>query len=144
MKLKDISKTELELMSYADLSYIILKENKKPMNTANLFRKVCDLLEYTDEEYSEKIGDFYTSLTTDKRFLFLDTSEWDLREKNIVKMEVEEDEELEEELEEEQEDEEELDEMIDDIDSDNPDDDLEDDDDDLSIISENDLDSEEE
>ena len=144
MKLKDISKTELEQMSYADLSYIILKENKKPMNTANLFRKVCDLLEYTDEEYSEKIGDFYTSLTTDKRFLFLDTSEWDLREKNIVKMEVEEDEELEEELEEEQEDEEELDEMIDDIDSDNPDDDLDDDDDDLSIISENDLDSEEE
>ena len=143
MKLKDISKTELEQMSYADLSYIILKENKKPMNTANLFRKVCDLLEYTDEEYSEKIGDFYTSLTTDKRFLFLDTSEWDLREKNIVKMEVEEDEELEEELEEEQEDEEELDEMIDDIDSDNPDDDL-DDDDDLSIISEDDLDSDEE
>ena len=143
MKLKDITKTELEQMSYADLSYIILKENKKPMNTANLFRKVCDLLEYTDEEYSEKIGDFYTSLTTDKRFLFLDTSEWDLREKNIVKMEVEEDEELEEELEEEQ-DEEELEEMVDDIDSDNPDDDLDDDDDDLSIISEDDLDSEEE
>ncbi len=142
MKLKDMSKTELELMSYADLSYVILKENKKPMNTADLFRKVCDLLEYSDSEYSEKIGDYYTSLTTDKRFLFLDTSEWDLREKNIVKMEVEEDEELEEELEESEEEDEE--EMMDDIDSDNPDDDLDDDDDDLTIISENDLDSDEE
>ena len=143
MKLKDISKSELEQMSYADLSYIILKENKKPMNTPSLFKKICDLLEYTDEEYSEKIGDFYTSLTTDKRFLFLDSSEWDLRENNIVKMEIEEDEEIEEEEEEEEIEEENMD-MEDDIDSENLDDDLDDDTDDLSIISENDLDSEEE
>ena len=141
MKLKDMSKTELEQMSYADLSYIILKENKKPMNTPSIFKKICDLLEYTDEEYSEKIGDFYTSLTTDKRFLFLDSSEWDLRENNIVKMEIDDDEEIEEEEEEVEEEEEEIE---DDIDSDNIDDDLDDDDDDLSIISENDLDSEEE
>ena len=141
MKLKDINKTDLEQMSYADLSYIILKENKKPMNTPSIFRKICDLLEYTDEEYSNKIGDFYTSLTTDKRFLFLDSSEWDLRENNIVKMEVEEDEELDEE---EIEDEEEVEETEEeDIDSDSLDDDL-DDDDDLSIISENDIDSDEE
>ncbi len=142
MKLKDMSKTELEQMSYADLSYIILKENKKPMNTASLFKKVCDLLEYSDGEYSEKIGDYYTSLTTDKRFLFLDSSEWDLRENNIVKMELEDDEELEEDEEEVEEDEEEIEE--DNIDADNIDDDLDDDDDDLSIISENDLDNEEE
>ena len=132
MKLKDINKTDLEQMSYADLSYIILKENKKPMNTPSIFRKICDLLEYTDEEYSNKIGDFYTSLTTDKRFLFLDSSEWDLRENNIVKMEVEEDEELDEEEIEEDEEVEETEEE--DIDSDSLDDDL-DDDDDLSIIS---------
>ena len=140
MKLKDISKTDLEQMSYADLGYIILKENKKPMNTPNIFKKICDLLEYTDEEYSEKIGDFYTSLTTDKRFLFLDSSEWDLRENNIVKMELEEDEEVDEEVDEDEMEDEEIEE---DIDSDNLDDDL-DDDDDLSIISENDIDSDEE
>ena len=113
------------------------------MNTPSLFKKICDLLEYTDEEYSEKIGDFYTSLTTDKRFLFLDSSKWDLRENNIVKMEIEEDEEIEEEEEEEEIEEENMD-MEDDIDSENLDDDLDDDTDDLSIISENDLDSEEE
>ena len=141
MKLNDINKTDLEQMSYADLSYIILKENKKPMNTAAIFKKICEVLGYTDEEYSEKIGDFYTLLTTDKRFLFLDSSEWDLRENNIVKMEIEEDEELEEE--EIEEDEIEDEELEEDIDSDNLDDDL-DDDDDLSIISENDLDSDEE
>ena len=143
MKLKDINKTDLEQMSYADLSYIILKENKKPMNTPAIFKKICEVLGYSDEEYSEKIGDFYTSLTTDKRFLFLDSSEWDLRENNIVKMEIDEDEEIDEE--EIEEDEEEIDEMEEDIDSDILDDDLDvDDDDDLSIVSENDLDSEEE
>lgn len=141
MKLKDINKTELEQMSYADLSYIILKENKKPMNTINLFKKVCEVLELSDDVLNEKIGDFYTSLTTDKRFLMLDSSEWDLRENNIVKMEIEEDEEEidEEEIDDEEVDEEEIEE---DLDQDILDDDL-DDTDDLSIISENDLDNEE-
>lgn len=142
MKLKNLSKTELELMSYADLSYMILKENKKTMSTPNLFKEICGLLGYSDEEYNEKIGDFYTSLTTDKRFLFLDSSEWDLRENNIVKMEIDEDEDLDEE-EVEEEDEEEIEEDDDNIDSDNLDDDL-DDNDDLTIISENDIDSDEE
>ena len=33
MKLKDIPVEELELMSYTDMTYMILKENKKPLNT---------------------------------------------------------------------------------------------------------------
>ena len=142
MELNKISKEELEQMSYADLSYIILKENKKPINTANLFKKICDMLGYSDLEYSEKIGDFYTLLTTDKRFLFLDSSEWDLRENNIVKVELEDEDDVLEEAEEiEEEIEEEIDENIDeDIDEDID----ENIDDDLSIISENDIDSDEE
>ena len=142
MKLKNLSKTELELMSYADLSYMILKENKKTMSTPNLFKEICGLLGYSDEEYNEKIGDFYTSLTTDKRFLFLDSSEWDLRENNIVKVELEDEDDVLEEAEEiEEEIEEEIDENIDeDIDEDID----ENIDDDLSIISENDIDSDEE
>ena len=142
MELNKISKEELEQMSYADLSYIILKENKKPINTANLFKKICDMLGYSDLEYSEKIGDFYTLLTTDKRFLFLDSSEWDLRENNIVKVELEDEDDVLEEAEDiEEEIEEEIDENIDeDIDEDID----ENIDDDLSIISENDIDSDEE
>ena len=141
MELNKISKEELEQMSYADLSYIILKENKKPINTANLFKKICDMLGYSDSEYSEKIGDFYTLLTTDKRFLFLDSSEWDLRENNIVKVELEDEDDVLEEAEDIEEIEEDMDEEIEeDIDED-IDDSL---DDDLSIISENDIDSDEE
>ena len=68
MKLKDMKKEELEALSYTDLTEMILKENKKPINTAKLFKKICDLLDLSEEDYNNKIGDFYTSLTTDKRF----------------------------------------------------------------------------
>ena len=44
MKLKNRSKEELELLSFTDLTEIILKENKKPMNTPTIFRIICDLL----------------------------------------------------------------------------------------------------
>ena len=91
MKIKEMTKEELEGLSYADLTEMILKENKKPMNTANIFKKICELLELSEEEYSEKIGDYYTSLTTDKRFLLLDTAEWDLKDKHKVEIVLDED-----------------------------------------------------
>lgn len=55
MKLKNMPKEELEIMSYTDLTELLLKENKKPMNTPTIFRKICDLLGYSDDEYASKI-----------------------------------------------------------------------------------------
>ena len=88
MKLKEMSKEELEVLSYTDLTEMILKENKKPMNTPNIFKVICELLELTEEEYSNQIGDYYTSLTTDKRFILLDTAEWDLKDKHKVEIDL--------------------------------------------------------
>ena len=90
--IKNMPKEELEILSYSDLTELILKEENKPLNTPTIFRKICDILGYDDEEYTNKIGDYYTSLTTDKRFVFLDTNEWDLREKNPVDIVMDEDE----------------------------------------------------
>ena len=86
MKLKNMKKEELEIYSYADLTEMVLKENKKSMNTANIFKKICELLELSDEEYQNSIGDYYTSLTTDKRFILLDNAEWDLRDKHKLEI----------------------------------------------------------
>ena len=91
MKIKDMKKEELEVLSYADLTEMIIKENKKPMNTPSIFKKICELLELGEEEYTNQIGDYYTSLTTDKRFILLDTAEWDLKDKHKVKIDLEED-----------------------------------------------------
>lgn len=146
MELKNRSKEELELLSFTDLTEIILKENGKPMNTPTIFKTICDLLEYSDSEYSDKIGEFYTSLTTDKRFVFLDTAVWDLKDNHSIPLVIDEDEEDFDEEELDIEDEEEIEEEteeenIDDIDLD---DDLDDDDDlgDLDIVEDEELDEE--
>ena len=41
MKLKEMTKEELEGLSYTDLTEMILKENKKAMNTPSIFKKIC-------------------------------------------------------------------------------------------------------
>jgi len=102
MKLNKMAKEELELLSYMDLAKLIIKEEKKSLNTPTVFKKICELLELSDEEYEDKIGDFYTSLTTDKRFIFLDDGTWDLKDNHKVKIVLDdEDEETEEVVEEE-------------------------------------------
>lgn len=91
--LKDLSREELDLLSYTDLTYRILKEAKKTLNTPTIFKQICNLLGFSDTEYTNKIGNYYTSLTLDKRFILLDTAEWDLRERHSVKIELDEDDE---------------------------------------------------
>jgi len=144
MELKKMSKQEIELMSFTDLTYMLIKENKKAMNTAQLFKKICELLELSDEEYSEKIGDYYTSLTIDKRFYMLESAEWDLSEKHKIELNLDE-EELEKEEEEEEEEYEELEaeteENLDSLDDDL--DDVDEDTLDLSIVTDDELEEDE-
>lgn len=144
MKLKNMTKEEIEALSYTDLTCILLTENKKPMSTADIFKKICELLEYSEEEYSEKIGDYYTSLTIDKRFVMLDDAKWDLRQNHAIEIKVEDDE---EEIDEEQEEEEEIEEEFEDDDTietpieDDEIDDM-DDMDDLSVLTDEELEEE--
>lgn len=88
--LNKMTKQELEVLSYTDLTELIFKEEKKELNTPTLFRKICDLLELSDDEYASQIGDYYTSLTTDKRFVSMENGNWDLRDKHAVKLVIDE------------------------------------------------------
>lgn len=139
MKLNEMTKDELKTLSYTDLTNLVLKESKKPISTPVVFKKICELLDYTDSDYENKIGDYYTSLTLDKRFVLLDSHEWDLRERHAVSLDVDDEDDEEdtsEEVEEESEEEENIDEEIDDdIDED---DDL----DDMSIVDDDNDDEE--
>lgn len=142
MELKNMSKEELELLSYTDLTDLILKENKKPMNTPIIFRTICNLLGYSDEEYTNKIGDFYTALTTDKRFVLLESAEWDLKDNHVIPLIIDDDEEMDSVI-----DEEEIEEDDIEVETDDDsviDDDLDDDIDELEIIADDDLDEENE
>lgn len=139
MNIRKMPKEEIELLSYADIAYEILKNDKKAYTTPDLFKEVCKLLENDFDAAVDMIGDFYTTLTTDKRFTLLDDAKWDLKECHVVKTIVE-DEEDEEDAQES--DEVEIEGTEDDavISEDNFDDDASDDDlDDLVIVTEEEL-----
>ena len=144
MSLKSMKKEELELLSNKDIAYMILEESKKKVNTADLFKKIIKLLDLPESTFEKKVADFYTELSTDKRFIFLeDSAEWDLRNRHTAEIVVTDDDDDEEEtLDEEEEEEIEEENLEDDIDSvDSSEDDLDDDDDigDLSIITDEEL-----
>ena len=86
--LSEMSKDNLELLSYTKIAELYLKENKKTMNTADLFREVCRLLELGDDEYQDKIADFFESLTTSKDFILLNDGNWDLKINHSVKIDM--------------------------------------------------------
>lgn len=73
-----MKKEDLELLSYNDIAYMLLEKHKEK-TTAELFREIVDLLELGDNAFANKIGSFYTSLTTDQRFILLDSGKWDLK-----------------------------------------------------------------
>ena len=132
MSIKKMTKDELELLSNKDITNLLLEEKGK-QTTLDLFKKIINLLELPESTLEQKIGDYYTSLTTDKRFVLLEDGRWDLRNRHksdkIVK--IEEDDE-EEEIEEEEIEEENLEDDFDSID--NPEDDIDDNDDDLKDL----------
>ena len=79
--MKSIKKEDIKDLSYKDITNIILENNKKGMNTLDLFTMIVDLLELPKSTIDTKIADYYTSLTTDKRFLLVDGL-WDLRSRH--------------------------------------------------------------
>lgn len=100
MSIKKMTKDELELLSNKDITNLILEESKKPINTADLFKKIIKLLELPESTFEAKIADYYTALSTDKRFILLEDGTWDLRSRHtsdkVVKITEDEEEETEE------------------------------------------------
>lgn len=119
MSLKKMKKEDLELLSNKEITQLILEESKKPMKTADLFKKIIELLELPESTFEKKIADYFTALSTDKHFIILKDGTVDLRERHtsdkIVKVTDVDDDDEDEEEEESSEDE--------DIDSDDDDED---------------------
>ena len=72
MKLKSISKDEIESLQFDDLAYVILKEKGKKMKITDIFKCICELQNLSENAFEEQIGDFFTLLSTEKRFVQLD------------------------------------------------------------------------
>lgn len=95
--LNKMTKEELELLSNKDITNLILEESKKSLNTADLFKKIIELLDLPAKTFETKIADYYTALSTDKRFILLEDGTWDLRSRHtsdkVVKVTDEDDDE---------------------------------------------------
>ena len=76
---KKLTKEDLELMSYNDIAIFLLKETKE-QSTLEIFSKIVEMLELPKSTLESKIGEFYTALTNDKRFILLENGNWDLRQ----------------------------------------------------------------
>ena len=81
MSIKNMTKEDLELLSNKDITNLLLEEKGK-QTTPDLFKKIIKLLELPESTFDQKIGDYYTSLTTDKRFILLEDGTWDLRSRH--------------------------------------------------------------
>ena len=81
MSIKDMSKEDLELLCYKHITNKLLEENGAT-NTKDLFKEITTLLELPNSVFETKIGDYYTTLTTDKRFILLEDGKWDLRDRH--------------------------------------------------------------
>ena len=79
--MENIKKEDIVNLSYKDITNIILEKSKTGLNTLDLFTKIVELLELPKSTIDTKIADYYTSLTTDKRFLLVDGL-WDLRSRH--------------------------------------------------------------
>lgn len=136
MKLKELSQEELENMSYDDLAYIILEENGKKMKLMDIFKKIAKVLNMTDSEIEMKIADFFEVMSTNKQFVMLEKGYWDLSNKHMKNVVIEDEDEIEEETEEIDDEMDSIDEVDKEVYYDSDEDEVDDDDDlsDLVII----------
>lgn len=145
MTISKMKKEDLELLSNKDITYKLIEEGGKPESTADLFRKIIKLLDLPESTFENKIADYYTALSTDKRFVLLSDGKWDLREHHTSDSLKTDDDELEDDDEESDETGEEDDTSLDEDDysdsDDNPYDDSKEDLKDLVVIDEDDIDS---
>lgn len=150
MDIRKMTSEELEKLSHLDIAYNIIKNEKKVLNTLDLLKEVCSILNYDESAVEELIGEFYTSLNLDKRFILID-GKWDIAENHSVKIVVDDemDDELDtfEDIDEEDEEAKEIEDeaVLEDVEVlEDLDDDIDDEMDDLTILSEEEIEEDEE
>lgn len=85
MSLKKLKASELEEMTYNDIAFYIMKDRKTKIKVIDLFDKVATILKLTKKAKEANIADFYTSISTDKRFIALDGGLLDLKNRQSIK-----------------------------------------------------------
>lgn len=78
MKLKKYTEEQLKEMPLTEIAYLYISGLKRPVG----FNKLTDIVFTTaglNDDRAEKMGQFYTDLTVDGRFVTFSNGKWDLR-----------------------------------------------------------------
>lgn len=68
--------------SMIETAYEIMEASNTPIAFTAFYDKIGEALAMSPEEKNERIGDFYTDLTLDGRFVSLTDNTWDLRSRH--------------------------------------------------------------
>ena len=79
MKLREIPKEDLELMGYDDIAIIILQDSGKKMKLADIFKKICNVLNLPEGNYEEQLMEFFEQMSINKKVVMLENGYWDLQ-----------------------------------------------------------------
>jgi len=78
MKLKNYSEEQVREMPLTEIAYLYISTLKHPVSFNKLVDIVFSMADISDNK-SEKMGQFYTDLTVDGRFVTFSNGNWDLR-----------------------------------------------------------------
>jgi len=79
VSLKNYSHEELEKMSKIELANALLMDEKKTMDFQDIYKKVAEMKNLSEEEQQTDISQFYTDLNVDGRFLTVGSNKWGLK-----------------------------------------------------------------
>jgi len=78
MKLKNYSEEQVREMPLTEIAYLYISTLKRPVSFNKLVDIVFNMADISENK-EEKMGQFYTDLTVDGRFVTFSNGSWDLR-----------------------------------------------------------------
>ncbi|MBY7144758.1 DNA-directed RNA polymerase subunit delta [Virgibacillus sp. NKC19-3] len=79
MSLEQYSHEEVKQMAMIELANSVLMDEKKSLHFREVFDKVAELKDFSEEEKTANIAQFYTDLNVDGRFITLGENTWGLK-----------------------------------------------------------------
>lgn len=79
MSLKQYSHADVKQMAMIELANSVLVEEKKALHFKDIFDKVAEMKELSEEEKTAYIAQFYTDLNVDGRFITIGENMWGLK-----------------------------------------------------------------
>ncbi|WP_080872327.1 DNA-directed RNA polymerase subunit delta [Oceanobacillus timonensis] len=79
MNVKEMTQEQIDEISMIELGSIILQEENKAIPFQDLFSKIADLKNFSEQQKENLIAQFYTDMNVDGRYLTLGSGVWGLK-----------------------------------------------------------------